>query len=79
MSSDKFKDPAAPVAKPKADDKPQAADEIVFYEGTIAKVVTDDKGNETVVMSDHVGPGEKLKSVVDQEKAEAKLKAADKK
>lgn len=68
---------ATTEAKLQAADKPQAADEIVFYEGTISKVVFDDDGKPNIVMSDHVAPGEKLKRVYDEEQAAEKLKASE--
>lgn len=45
--------------------------EVQFFDGTVAKINAD--GDE--VMSDHVGPGEKLVSAVRAEEAEAAEKA----
>lgn len=58
------------------------SDEVQFFDTTIAKVKKDKDGNEYVVMSDHLDPGERLKRDVDAEKAEKRAKrdkdAADK-
>lgn len=63
-------------------------DEIQFFEGTITKLVErpvlDKDGEDTgetetfEVLSDNLYPGEKLKRADDEEKAEAKAKAARK-
>lgn len=57
----------------KADNAPEKSDETVFFDTTIAKVKKID-GEDVVVMSDHLDPGEKLKTVYDEEKTAAKLK-----
>lgn len=49
-----------------------------FFDTTIAKVVTDEDGEERVVMSDHLAEGDRLKREVDAEKAEKRRKEADK-
>ena len=61
-----------PAKKVKEDGETQ------FFDTTIAKVITDEDGNEKVVMSDFLAPGEKLKREVDAEKAEQKAKDAEK-
>lgn len=61
-------DPATPPAK--------EADEIRFFEGTVAKIKTLEDGTKVEVMSDHVGPGEQLKSEIEDEKEKARAEAA---
>jgi hypothetical protein len=56
--------------------KPENADEIQFFDTSFAKLVEredeDGKKQWVEVVSDNLYPGEKLKSVVDAEKAEKK-------
>lgn len=56
-----------PAEKARKDNEPQ------FFDTTIAKIKVVD-GEEIVVMSDHLDPGERLKRDVDAEKAEKKAK-----
>lgn len=61
------------VATPKADEDPTKQPNeagIVFFEASVSKVVKDEDGNDVVVMSDHIGPGERLLSEVQAEKAD---------
>lgn len=54
-------------------ESPEKADGIQFFDTTIAKIRTDENGEEVEVMSDHLMPGEKLKRAVDDEKLNEKL------
>lgn len=63
-------------AKHKADNAPEKSDETQFFDTTIAKVKIVD-GEEIVVMSDHLDPGEELKTAYDERKAAEKLKKRD--
>lgn len=51
---------------------PESENETQFFDGTISKIKEID-GEEVVVMSDHLLPGEKLKRALDEEKAAEKL------
>lgn len=58
---------------------PSNPDGIRYFDTTIVKLVKDSKtGDLFEVMSDHLAPGEKLKSEVDAEKAKAKADKAAK-
>lgn len=67
---------AEPGKKAENDPTKKAKEETQFFDTTIAKVVMTEDGEEIVVMSDYLDPGEKLKREVDAEKAEKRAKEA---